>query len=107
MCTTIANKVTISGSAKGTRGWFAVDQVCVSYDHPFHIDLGHAMMLDFVDAKAGPDARVAIELNRESARALAARALAAQLLAAADEADAYEGNVTVAASRRFRMRASL
>ncbi|MBM7789796.1 DUF6295 family protein [Tenggerimyces flavus] len=93
MCTTIANKVAISGSAKGSRGWFAVDQVCVSYDHPFHIDLEHAMMLDFVDAKAGPDARVAIELDRESARALAA-----QLLAAADEADAYEGNVTVAAS---------
>lgn len=93
MCTTIANKVTISGSAKGTRGWFAVDQVCVSYDHPFHIDLEHAMMLDFVDAKAGPDARVAVELDRESARALAA-----QLLAAADEADAYEGDVTVAVS---------
>ncbi len=85
MCTTIAEKVAISGSGKGPRGWFALDHVYLSYDHPFHAPLDHAVSLDFVNEAARPGARVAVELTRESARELASR-----LLATLEQADAYE-----------------
>jgi hypothetical protein len=86
MCTTIGGTLAVSGSGKGPRGWFHVDQVYVGYDHPFHVDAQHTLNLDFINEAAGPDARVAVELTREDARALALR-----LLAILDEADAYEG----------------
>jgi hypothetical protein len=86
MCTTINNRVPIRASAKGPDGWFAADHAYVGYDHPFHIDLEHAVSLDVVDESGGPAARVAVELSRE-----AARALALQILATLDEADRYEG----------------
>lgn len=85
MCTTINARVPMRASAKGANGWFAVDQAYVGYDHPFHIDLEHAVSLDLVDETGGPAARVAVELSRD-----AARALAEQILATLDEADRYE-----------------
>lgn len=86
MCTTIGCSVPVCGSGKGTNGWLAVDQVNLSYDHPCHAPLEHAVNIDFVDRTGKPGARVAVELTRESARALALR-----LLAVVDQADAYEG----------------
>lgn len=91
MCTSILHSTAVSGSAKGPGGWFALDRAHVSYDHPYHADLEHALTVDFVDAEAGLGGRVAVELSRQSARELAGR-----LLAALDEADAYE-DVTVPA----------
>jgi hypothetical protein len=44
--------------------------VYVTYDHPFELKLEHALNIDFVNEAAGPGARVAVELTRESARAL-------------------------------------
>lgn len=85
MCTTISAKASVSGSGKGPQGWFAVDRVYVGYDHPHHAPLEHAVSLDFVNETAGPGARVAVELTRDSARELAAR-----LLATVEQADAYE-----------------
>jgi Family of unknown function (DUF6295) len=85
MCTTIGRKVAVSGSGKGSRGWFAVDQAYLGYDHPFHVDAEHALNIDFVNESAGPDARVAIELTRDTARELAL-----MILATVDEADAFE-----------------
>lgn len=73
MCTTIADKLAVSGSGKGPQGWFALDAVYVGYDHPFHAPFEHALTLDFVNEAAGPGARVAVELTRESARELLAR----------------------------------
>lgn len=70
MCTMIVRQVAIEGSGKGASGWFAVRQVNVSYDHPFHAPLEHALNIDFVDEAQGPGARVAVELNLESARIL-------------------------------------
>jgi len=70
MCTMIVRQVAINGSSKGTAGWFEVRQVNVSYDHPFHAPLEHALNLDFVNAAQGPGARVAVELTAESARRL-------------------------------------
>ena len=85
MCTTIADRQAIFGSAKGPKGWFALDHVYVGYDHPTHAPFEHAVKIDFVNETAGPAARVAVELNRESARALVA-----SLLGALMAADAYE-----------------
>ena len=70
MCTMIAEKIAISGSGKGPNGWFAVNQACVSYDHPFHAPLEHALNIDFVNESQRLDARVAVELTIESARRL-------------------------------------
>ncbi len=70
MCTMIANQTLISGSGKGKDGWFEVRQVNVSYDHPYHAPLEHALNIDFVNEAEGPGARVAVELTLESARQL-------------------------------------
>lgn len=85
MCTTISDTLPVTGSAKGPQGWFALDAVYVSYDHPYHAPLEHALTLDFVNEAQGPGARVAVELSRQSARELLSR-----LSAALDESDAYE-----------------
>jgi hypothetical protein len=47
-----------------------VRQANVSFDHPHHAPLEHALNLDFVDEARGPGARVAVELDAESARRL-------------------------------------
>lgn len=70
MCTMIAQQVNVSGSGKGTAGWFSVDTASVSYDHPFDMPLEYTLNLDFVNQSAGPGARVAVELDFASARAL-------------------------------------
>lgn len=72
MCTMIVNKISIDGSGKGQEGWFQVDEASVSYDHPFHIPLEHALNIDFANQAMGPGARVAVELSEKSARALVA-----------------------------------
>jgi hypothetical protein len=70
MCTMIASQVEIEGSGKGGGGWFKVRQVNVSYDHPFNMPLEHALNIDFVNEALGPGARLAVELDVDSARAL-------------------------------------
>ena len=85
MCTTIGTNVDVTGSAKGTNGWFSVDQVFLGYDHPFHAQFEHAVSIDFVNTKLGSKSRLAIELSRDSARELAN-----QILAIVDQADVYE-----------------
>jgi len=72
MCTMIVNKISIDGSGKGQEGWFQVNEASVSYDHPFHIPLEHALNIDFINQTLGPGARVAVELSEKSARALVA-----------------------------------
>jgi hypothetical protein len=70
MCTMIVRQVEIEGCGKGTSGWFEVRQANVSYDHPFHAPLEYALNIDFVNEAQGPGARVAVELDAESARSL-------------------------------------
>ena len=70
MCTMIAERVSVDGSAKGVGGWFTITQANVSYDHPFDVPLEHALNIDFVNEDLGPGARVAVELSAEAARAL-------------------------------------
>jgi len=66
----IVEKVKVDGSGKGTSGWFELEQANVSYDHPFHAALEHALNIDFVNESQGPSARVAVELSEQAARAL-------------------------------------
>jgi hypothetical protein len=89
MCTTIGSATTIAGSGRGGSGWFRFDRVWLSYDHPFHAQVEHAVSVDFVDGSSPRGERVAVELTRE-----AARRLALDLLALADRADAYEAGLT-------------
>jgi len=70
MCTMIVEKVNIDGSAKGVSGWFKLEKANVSFDHPFHAPLEHALNIDFVNESQGPSARVAVELSEQAAREL-------------------------------------
>ena len=71
MCTGIVETAQVKGSGKGPDGWFKLEQVNVSYDHPYDAQLEHALNIDFVNEKIGPGARVALELSPQSARKLA------------------------------------
>ncbi len=97
MCTMIVQQAEIDGSGKGAGGWFAVREVNVSYDHPYHVPLEHALNIDFVNEAAGPGARVAVELSAESARRLAQTIQA--VLARAEAGGYLEGLAGVRAPR--------
>jgi Family of unknown function (DUF6295) len=84
MCTNILQQEQIEGCGKGAKGWFALSGINVSYDCPYHIDLDHALNIDFVNEAKGPGARVAVELTPESARKLVKA-----ILAALEEADGW------------------
>ncbi len=70
MCTMIVQQAPMEGSGKGTTGWFPVQQANVSYDHPFHAAMDHALNIDFVNEAQGLGARVAVELSVDSAKKL-------------------------------------
>jgi Family of unknown function (DUF6295) len=70
MCTYNTENVGISGSGKGSQGWFALTDATVYFDHPVHAMAEHTLNIDFRNAARGPAARVAVELTAESARAL-------------------------------------
>ena len=70
MCSYLTVATDVAGSAKGPAGWFSVTSASVYFDHPFHAPFDHTLNIDFIDAERGPDARVAVELSAESARAL-------------------------------------
>ena len=91
MCTMIVKQVEIAGSGKGASGWFTLGQADVSYDHPFNAPLEHALNIDFVNEAMGPGARVAVELDVQSAKQLAAAILA--VLAQADAGGYIEAAV--------------
>jgi Family of unknown function (DUF6295) len=70
VCTGITESAQITGSGKGPKGWFGLDHVNVSYDHPYNAQLDHSLNIDFVNEREGPSARVAVELSPESAKKL-------------------------------------
>ena len=77
MCTGITVKADIFGSGKGANGWFPVRQAQAYFDHPFHVQLDDAVIIDFRNEDQGPGARVAVELSPDSARKLASMILEA------------------------------
>jgi hypothetical protein len=70
MCTYITETLAVEGSGKGANGWFALTDASVYFDHPVHARAGHTLNIDFLRPADGPSARVAVELTKESARAL-------------------------------------
>ena len=83
MCTMIAHTAVVTGSAKGPDGWFALTHACVGFDHGSHGPGEHMLLLDFMNRKLGPAARVGVELDLASGRSLLA-----ELQAAIDAAEA-------------------
>ena len=77
MCTTIAMSAAVIGSGKGTGGWFPISKANVGYDHASHSQLEHALLLDFVNPDLGAGARVAVEMDIASGKALIQRLQAA------------------------------
>jgi len=70
MCTSISETGSISGAGKGPRGWFPINQATVAFDHATHNGAEHALLLDFTNFGLGTDARVGVELDLRSGRAL-------------------------------------
>lgn len=82
MCTMIASKTDVFGGGKGAHGWFPISQVIVGYDHTTFMRNEHALLIDFVNPSIDASARVAVELDIASGKALIA-----QIQAAIDEAE--------------------
>ena len=70
MCSHAIEKTSVTGSGKGTKGWFSLSTACVCFDHPHFTPLERTLNIDFIDEASGPEARVAVELSPDSARAL-------------------------------------
>jgi hypothetical protein len=70
MCTMIASSTPVRGMGKGPDGWFPVNRATVGYDHTTHSADEHALLIDFTNYDLGLHARVALELDLDSARAL-------------------------------------
>jgi hypothetical protein len=83
MCTNISYTTPITGAGKGSRGWFPVTQANVAYDHATHTMAEHAFLIDFTNYDIGPEARVGLEMDVHSAKALLG-----QLRAAIEAAEA-------------------
>ena len=71
MCTYQTERLSVSASAKTPSGWTTMTDATVYFDHPVHYLAEHALMIDVLNPKAGPAARVALELSPTSARELA------------------------------------
>lgn len=76
MCTYRTEHVEMRGSGKGAEGWFPVTTASVYFDHPVHAPDAHTLNVDFLNPDRGAGARVAVELDPDSARRLAAAILA-------------------------------
>ena len=68
MCTNIATKTRVTGSAQTASGWTKVDEATIGFDHATHLWADHAVRLDFVSS-TGAD-RIAVELDLASGKAL-------------------------------------
>ncbi len=71
MCTYQTERLALSASAKTPNGWMTMTDAIVYFDHPVHYLAEHALMIDVLCPARGPAARVALELNPQSARELA------------------------------------
>ena len=70
MCTSIVEIVDAQGAGRSRKGWFSLSHAAVAYDHPQHALLEEAVTLDFVNLAKGADARAAVELTLDAAKAL-------------------------------------
>ncbi len=77
MCTLISMKTAVTGGGKGAHGWFPLTHANVGFDHTTFMTNEHALLLDFVNLDLDPSARVAVELDIASGKALLAQLQAA------------------------------
>lgn len=71
MCTYRTTTLPLDGSGKGAQGWFRLTDATVYFDHPVHAPAEHTLNIDLLNPVLGAGARVALELDPDSARALA------------------------------------
>jgi hypothetical protein len=71
VCTYQTTTLPVEGSGKGAEGWFTVTDATVYFDHPVHAPAAHTLNIDLINPSRGAGARVAMELDPLSARALA------------------------------------
>ena len=71
MCTYQTTTLEMEGSGKGAEGWFPLTDATVYFDHPVHANAVHTLNIDLLNPSRGTGARVAMELDPASARALA------------------------------------
>jgi hypothetical protein len=78
MCTNLTVTTSVSGSGLGHEGWFELDQAVIYFDHPQDAPVDHALCIDVRGPASARDAsaRVAIELDAQSAWRLAQTILA-------------------------------
>jgi hypothetical protein len=88
MCTYIQTRTPVSGAGKGNSGWFPLTQANVAYDHAASLRQEHALLLDFVNPGLDVGARVAVELDMPSGKALIEQLQAA--ISAAEESGFHE-----------------
>jgi Family of unknown function (DUF6295) len=72
VCTSISQSVAAAGAAKGGTDWFPVSVANVGFDHAVGSRFDHALLLDFAAPARGPSARVAVELDLRTGKALLA-----------------------------------
>lgn len=60
-----------SGAGGPAPGWVGLSEAMVYFDHPVSAPSDHALAIDFLAPAAGPAARLAVELDANSAKALA------------------------------------
>jgi hypothetical protein len=77
MCTMISMQTAVTGAGKGSTGWFPISQANVGFDHATHAQFDHCLLLDFVNPDMGAGARVALEMDIASGKALIAHLQAA------------------------------
>ena len=77
MCTMISMHTEIKGAGKGSQGWFPLTCANVGFDHPVAARAEHSLLLDFVNPELGPSARVGVEIDIASGKALIAQLQAA------------------------------
>jgi hypothetical protein len=70
MCTNITMSAPLIGVGRGEQGWFPITQANVGFDHATHSQAEHAILLDFVNPDMGVGARIALEMNIASGKAL-------------------------------------
>lgn len=95
MCTYTTEKFAVTGAGKALPGgatpsgagggpgaggpppgWVPLAEAMVYFDHPVSAPSTHALNIDFLAPAAGPAARLAVELDAGSAKALADAILA-------------------------------
>lgn len=62
----------VRASGKTSNGWGAFTEATIYFDHPVHFPALHALMIDVMSPAEGASHRVALEMDAESARRLAA-----------------------------------